>query len=104
MVAPNPRHFVQHGLEGVGVVDHQRQAEIAGDKGIGQSAKADSDQKKLGRGRRACHRHQNRIAALRPHHGQDGLQARDDKSKDQGEMAKLDNHGQSFWEAGLARP
>ena len=49
-------------------------------------------------------RQRNLVAALRPHHGQDGLQARDDKSKDQGEMAKLDNHGQSFWEAGLGRP
>ena len=92
MIAPDPGNLVQHRLQGMRIVDHQRQREVRSHKGQRQRPEGRRDQHELNHRRRSCQPHQPGVAARRPPDRQRALHQRHRKGQHQREMSQLNNH------------
>ena len=102
MIAPDARHFVEHGLGRMGVIGHELEREIRGDKRVGERGEGESNQDELKRRCRLRHGHPAGHAPVRAPKRHHHLKERKRKRQDQREVPKFYNHGRNIARVGLS--
>ena len=92
MVPPNARHFVEHRLVGVTVLNHQLQREIRYDKCIRQGSERKRRQEKLRTGRRIRARHPRGPAFVCANQWNDHLHDGQRQRENECKMSKFYDH------------